>query len=56
MGPDVNITFDRVAMRPIGQRLGFLGVELRHRGTWTTHWSPGDPAAPGPDESAGRFW
>ncbi len=48
MGPSVDITFDRVAMRPIGQRLGFLGVELRHRGTWTTHWSPGDAGAPQP--------
>jgi hypothetical protein len=47
MGPEVQIEFDRLAMRPIGRRLGFLGVELRHRGTWTTHWSPGDPAMPG---------
>ena len=48
MGPTVNVTFDRVAMRPIAQRLGFLGVALEHRGTWTTHWSPGDRGAPRP--------
>jgi hypothetical protein len=48
MGPDVSLVFDRLAIRPIGQRLGFLRAELRHTGTWTTHWSPGDTGAPLP--------
>jgi hypothetical protein len=48
MGPDVSLVFDRTAIRPIGQRLGFLRAELRHTGTWTTHWSPGEADAPQP--------
>jgi hypothetical protein len=46
MGPNVSIEFDRLAIRPIGQRLGFLRAELRHVGTWTTHWSAGERGAP----------
>lgn len=48
IGPDVSIVFDRAAIRPIGQRLGFLRSELSHTGTWTTHWSPGEAGAPTP--------
>ena len=47
MGDGVNVTFDLNAIRPIGNRLGFLGTELVHTGTWAEHWSHNEVGAPG---------
>ena len=46
MGDDVRLTFDLDAIRPIGERLGFLGTELVHQGTWNEHWSPHEAGMP----------
>lgn len=50
MSDGLRLTFDLAAIQPIGRRLGFLGAELAHRGTWTGHWSPGDAGMPTPSD------